>query len=94
MPRTEYYIERADSLAQEVVNAWGTNSHSGNSELLTDDFMALLDKACTYRHSKRLADNHREIKVQNGRDAAELEEARREFAEAYNIFSEDRQAAV
>lgn len=38
----EWYLERADELAQKVVNAWGSNIS------FTDDLKALFDKAYRY----------------------------------------------
>jgi hypothetical protein len=43
----EDYIEHADDLAQEVVNAWGINARAGNAATLTRDFKALFEIAAS-----------------------------------------------
>jgi hypothetical protein len=91
MTPLEKYVEDADSLAQDVVNAWGVNMQAGNGDLLTPDFKVLLDKACYYRTTKSIADNHRQFNVLNERTAAEEQEARLEFAETYMTFWERHQ---
>lgn len=90
----EDYLEYADELAQEVVNAWGLNTQAGNAATLTDDFKAVFDKACWYREAKRVADNRREFKMSSAADAATEQAMRQTFAEAYKIFWEKRQAAA
>lgn len=94
MPPIEKYLERADELAQEVVNAWGVNMRAGNAAFLTDDFKALLDKACRYRDAKSDADNNRQFNMLSERDAAEEKATRQTFAEAYKSFWERHQAAA
>jgi hypothetical protein len=88
MAQLEKYLEQVDKLAQDVVNAWGVNMQAGNGDLLTPDFRALLDRACYYRTTKSIADNHRQFKVLNGQTAAEEQEARLAFAETYKTFWE------
>ncbi len=63
MPSVEQYLEQADKLAQEVVNAWGVNVQAGKTSLLTAQFKVLLDNACRYRDARRIADNHRQFNV-------------------------------
>ena len=92
MPSIEEYLEHADGLAQEVVNAWRMNMRAGNAALLTDDFKTVLDKACRYRDARKVADNHRQFKILSESVAAEEEATRRAFAEAYKAFRENHQA--
>lgn len=94
MPSIEEYLERADDLAQEVVNAWGVNMQAGNAALLTDEFKSVFDKACRYRDAKEVADNHREFSMLSERDAAEEMTTRQAFAEAYKILWEKHHAAA
>ena len=84
-PRTvEDYIEQADDLAEEIVNAWGINLNAGNSATLTTDFKALFELACQYRKARETADNHRESEQD-----AKIEKLTREsFAIAYKYYSE------
>jgi hypothetical protein len=94
MQPIEKYLERSDELAQEVVNAWGTNMRAGNADFLTDDFKALFDKACRYRNAKSTADNRRQFGALNERDAAEEAIERQAFGEAYKSYWEKHQAAA
>jgi len=87
----EEYLDKADALAQDVVNAWGVNFQAGNNGFLAADFNDLLDKACRFRTIKRLADNHREFGMLTELDAAEEGATRRAFAEAYKRFWEQHQ---
>jgi hypothetical protein len=80
----EGYIEQADDLAQEIVNAWGISLNAGNAARLTTDFKALFDLACQYRKARETADNHRESEQD-----AKIEKLTREsFAIAYKYYSE------
>jgi hypothetical protein len=87
-------LEHVDELAQEVVTAWGMYMQSGISPLLTDAFNDLLDKACRYRTTKMVADSHREFGVLSESFAAEEEETRRVFAQAYKEFWEKKRRAA
>ncbi len=91
MPPIEEYLEHVDALAQDVVNAWGSNTQAGNA--LTGDFEALLDKACRYRTAKSVADNRREFDILSELDAAEERSTRQEFAEAYKVYWEKKHHA-
>jgi len=88
MQPLEAYLENADALAQDVVNAWGVNVSAGNASDLTPEFRRLLDKACRYRTAKSIADNHREFNVLTDAEETELQTARLEFAEEYKVFHE------
>jgi hypothetical protein len=94
MPPIEDYLEHADELAQEVVNAWGVNMRAGNAAFLTGEFKAVFDRACRYRSAKNGADNHRQVNMLNEQDAAEETATRQGFAEAYRTFWEKHQAAA
>jgi hypothetical protein len=93
MPTLEEYLRNADTLAQEVVNAWGINVQSGNASLLTDQFKVLLDKACLYRNAKNVADNRRKFSMLSEQEEVELKTARQTFAEAYKAFYEKQASA-
>jgi hypothetical protein len=90
----EEYLKHVDDLAQEVVNVWGMYMQSGNNPLLTDAFNDLLDKACRYRTIKIVADTHRQFGVLSKSFAAEEEETRRVFAQAYQDYREKKQRAA
>jgi len=94
MPAIEEYLERANELTQEVVNVWGVNMQAGNAALLTDEFKAVLDKACRYRMAKEVADNHREFNILSQRDAADETGTRQAFAEAYKILWDKHEAVA
>lgn len=94
MPPIEEYLEHADELAQEIVNAWGVNMRAGNGAFFTDEFKVVFDKACRYRNAKNDADNHRQVNVSSEGDAAEETATRQGFAEAYKTFWEKHQAVA
>jgi hypothetical protein len=94
MAPLEEYLKQADYLAQEIVNAWAINVQAGIGADLTDEFKGVFDRACRYRDSKSLADNHRECNFLSERDAAEESDTRQAFAEAYKTFWEKREAAA
>lgn len=84
----EDYIEHADDLAQEVVNAWGINVSAGNAAYLTAPFKDLLETACQYQTAKRIADNHREFNFLTEKEAANEKATRNAFAEVYKAHWE------
>jgi hypothetical protein len=93
VPHTiEQHIERADELAQEVVNAWAVNVQAGNSKDLTEDFKALFEITCRYRTARETADNRRQFNLLNEAEAAKENTCREEFARAYKKFEEKSQA--
>ncbi len=89
----EEYLRNADSLAQEIVNAWGINVQTGNASFLSDQFKVLLDKACLYRDARNLTDNHRKFNILNRQEEVEVQTARHTFAEAYKAFYEKQAKA-
>jgi hypothetical protein len=89
MPSLEQYLEQADKLAQEVVNAWGVNVQAGNTALLTAQFKVLLNNACCYREARKLADNHRQFNVLGDQAEAQEKATRQAFAKAYKVFDEE-----
>ncbi len=89
----EKYVERVDELAQEVVNAWGLNTKAGSAPSFTPEFKALVDKACEYRTSKQIADNHREFNCLTEQEAVDEKRKREAFAIEYKHFHERREAA-
>jgi hypothetical protein len=94
MPSIELYLERAETLAQDVVNAWGTNVQAGNGPLLTSEFNDLLDKACRFRTLKSIVENQRQFGFLSESDAVEEETSRSVFAATYKVFWEKRQNAA
>ena len=88
MPPLEEYLEHADELAQNVVDAWALNTEAGNSSFLTEQSKELFDKAYRYRLAKRLVDNHREHNMLSDADVAEEKAARQAFAEGYKALHE------
>jgi len=93
MPPLAEYLERADDLAQQVVDTWETNAQVGKSAFLTTRFKALVDKACLYKNARRLADNHRKHNVLSEHDEAGEKLTRELFALAYKAYYE-RHAAM
>jgi putative heme degradation protein len=91
MPPLVEYLKDADRLAQEVVNAWGTNVQMGSA--MAPAFKALVDQACLYRTARRLADNHRKFDVMSEQEATQEMALRYAFAEAYKAFYEKHAAA-
>jgi hypothetical protein len=85
----EDYLQQAEALAQDVVNAWGISVQAGNGELLSDEFKDVLDKACRFRTIKRLAENHREFGILAEMVAAEETTTRRAFAETYRSWAQN-----
>ncbi len=81
-------LERADYLAQGVVNAWGVNVSGGNGRLLSADFRQLFDKTCLYREAKQTADNRREFNVLSEAEAANERTTREDFCRAYLDFEQ------
>ena len=88
MASFEEYSERADELAQDVVNAWEVNLRAGNGEPLMPQFEALVETACLYRTARKIANNYREHNVAREREEADERAARQAFAGAYKAFYE------
>jgi hypothetical protein len=88
----EEYVKQADTLAQDVVNAWGVNVQAGNGPVLTDEFNDLLDKACRFRTTKEIAANHREFGMLTEEEAATLQANCQMFAQAYKAFYEKHES--
>ena len=84
----EEYLEQADKLAQDVVNAWGPSAASGHATEQSPEFKALFDKACLYRTAREIADNHRKHSVLIEDDEAEEKATRQAFAESYKACYE------
>jgi hypothetical protein len=90
MPPIEEYLEQADELAQEVVNAWAINKNAGTDTI--PEFDALFDKTCLYRTAREIADNHREFNLLSEQGAAEEKATWQAFAESYKAFHEKHAA--
>jgi hypothetical protein len=79
----------ASRYAQEMVNAWGVNMKSGNSNSLTPEFMDVFEKACQYQSAKQQADSHRQLNILSETNAEAEETATRLlFAEAFTKWCE------
>lgn len=89
----ENYVQHAPELAQDVINAWGSNARAGNAGSFTTDFKALLDKTFAYWDAKKIADNHRENNVLSEKVALEESTTREAFAIEYKRFHEAHEAA-
>lgn len=83
------YMEHADELAQEVVNAWGGNVAAGNAKLLTEDFKNLFEITCRYRTARETADNLRQFNMLSEREATAEKETREAFARAYKDYENE-----
>jgi len=92
MPPLEEYLEQADKLAQDVVNAWASNKAAG--KVPSPEFDALFEKACSYRTAREIADNRREFNVLNEQDAANEKATRQAFAEPCKAFYEKHRGQV
>jgi|HubBroStandDraft_4_1064222.scaffolds.fasta_scaffold28475_6 hypothetical protein len=84
----EEYVKLSDTLAQDVVNAWGINMEAGNAPLLTEEFKDLFETTCQFRNSKMIADNSRMAGVPTEAVEIELEAKRQAFALSYKIYRE------
>jgi hypothetical protein len=78
MPSLETYLECADELAEEVVNAW--NASAAN---LTPEFRILLHQAFLYKSARQKAEDHRAFDILSNRDEVEETAARLIFVRAY-----------
>lgn len=94
MSPIEEYLENADALSQNVVNAWCETVRAGDGPLLTDEFKSLFDEACRFRTARMIAENHQQHGVLTEPVAAEVEATRRAFAGAYKIYWEEKRAAA
>ncbi len=84
----DYYLEHADDLAQDVVNAWGVNVSAGNAKLLTADFNAVFELACRFRTARETADNRRQFNMPGERDSVVENETLEAFAKAYKSYED------
>jgi hypothetical protein len=82
----EKYVEHADGLAQEVVNAWCINVRAGNAGSFTPEFKSLFDKACDYRTAKQIANCHREYGLLREQEAIDEKTKREAFAREFKDF--------
>lgn len=92
MPGIDFYLEHAEELAQQFVNTWGLHTKAGNK--LSDDFVAVFNKACDYRNAKMVADNHRRNKLLSVPMAEVEQSTKQEFAEACKAYEEKQQQSV
>ncbi len=94
MRTIEFYLEHADELAQDVVNAWGVNVDAGNAKLLTEEFKALFELTCRYRAARETADNRRQFNLLGELEAASERKTREAFVRAYMDFEKARESRV
>ncbi len=94
MPSLEKYLEHADDLVIDVVNAWALHVSAGNAVHLTADFKVVFEKANRYRTAKQTADNRREFNHLSEHEAAEEKTTRESFAKACKNFMEKHQATL
>lgn len=59
MRSIEWYLQHADGLSQEVVDAWEQKTQADNAAPQTEAFKELFDKACQYQIAKSHADRRR-----------------------------------
>lgn len=84
----EEYVKNADELAQDVINAWGSNWEGGKGHF-TPEFKVLLDNAFPYWQTKKEADSYREcFGTVSERIATRESESRLTFARAFKAFWE------
>jgi len=88
MRSLETYLERADELAQAVINAWNASPAS-----LTPEFRTLLHKTFLYKAARQKAENHRAFDILSDRDELKEIAAGMIFVRAYKIYC-DRQARL
>ncbi|MHB8410898.1 MAG: hypothetical protein ACYDDI_03010 [Candidatus Acidiferrales bacterium] len=84
----QWYIERADELAQKVVNDWCRFAEAGNVDTLTSESKELNELADAYRKIKQWNNHHRKIDVLTSDDEEREKEARLAFAEAYKALDD------
>ena len=89
----EWYAERADELAQRVVNAWGPYAQAGKQNELSPKFMTLFEKAYRYRDAKRTADNRRKFNMLSAEEEAEEIESRIDLARYYKSMDDGAEGA-
>ena len=84
MRSLETYVERADELAQDVIDAW---NRSGSVDF-TPEFTWLLHKTFLYITASERAHKQRAFDILK-RDAVEERATRLAFARAYKIYFEN-----
>ena len=87
----EEYVKQSDSLAQEMVNAWGVNMQAGNGPVLSKEFKEVFETTCKFRDAKRIADNWRMAGMPTEMLDAEVDAKRLVFAQAFKTFHEKRE---
>ena len=77
----------ADTLAQDVVDAWEKAIQVGISDALSVDFKALFETSCIYRDARRVADNRRKFNLLGVEQASAEERTRNDFLDSHRRFS-------
>jgi hypothetical protein len=88
MPTIDDYFQRADDLAQKVLNDW-----EASTKPVSPEFQSLFDKASQYTVARRVEQKRQNDPEVAGPDRVEEHAARLAFAEAYKSFEENRKAA-
>jgi hypothetical protein len=88
----EEYVKHSDTLAQDMVNAWGVNMQTGNGPLLSAGFREVFETTCQFRTAKMIADSWRRAGIPTEAVDAEVEAKRRVFAQAFKTFYEKHEA--
>ncbi len=87
MPSFETYLERADELAQDVIDAW--NASPAN---LTPEFRTLLHMAFLYKTARERAEKHRAFDILSDNDELKERAARSMFVGGYKVYSARQRA--
>jgi hypothetical protein len=77
----------ADTLAQDVVDAWENAIQGGVSDALSVDLRALFETCRIYRDARRLADNRRKFNLLSVEQASAEEGTRNDFLDSQCRFS-------
>ncbi len=88
----EEYVEHADTLAQDMVNAWGINMQAGNGPVLSEEFKEVFEMTCEFRTAKRVADNWRRAGMPTEAVDAIVQVKRQVFAQAFKTFHEKHES--
>ncbi len=81
------YLERADELAQDVINVWNVSAAN-----LTPEFKTLLHIAFLYKTARQTAEDHRALDILSDSDELKERTALSIFMRGYKTYSA-RQAA-
>lgn len=86
MPSLLKYLDYAEDLAEQVLNAWDINR--GGKSPMTHEFESLAHKALEYQNKKYAVESHRESNRLATKVEREVAAVKLEFATAYKTFDE------